>query len=173
MRKMSTRMLVEAGMMIALAQILSYLKVYEGPNGGSVTAGSMVPILFYAVRWGVRPGILAGVVYGILQFILGPMYSTHILCILLDYIIPFGLLGLAGLLKKSFAGVLAGVFIGILGRFISHVLSGVILWASYAGDTNPWIFSIGYNSSYLLPELIISLILVGILYKTLKNLPNN
>jgi thiamine transporter len=173
MKNFSTKMLVEAGIMIALAQILSYVKIFEAPYGGSVTAGSMVPILFYAIRWGVGPGILAGIVYGILQFVLGPKYSFHILSILLDYVVAFGLLGLAGLFRKDFKGVFLGVFFGILGRFASTVLSGVIIWASYAPETmNPWIYSIVYNGAYLIPELIISFVLVGILYRAFKSIPN-
>lgn len=173
MKNFSTKMLVEAGIMIALAQILSYVKIFEAPYGGSVTAGSMVPILFYAIRWGVGPGIFAGTVYGILQFVLGPKYSFHILSILLDYVIAFGLLGLAGLFRKDFKGVFLGVFFGILGRFASSVLSGVIIWASYAPETmNPWIYSMVYNGAYLIPELLISFVLVGILYKAFKSIPN-
>lgn len=173
MKKLTTKMIVEAGVMIALAQVLSYVKIFEAPYGGSVTAGSMVPILLFAIRWGVGPGMLAGVVYGTLQFILGPKYSFHILSILLDYIVAFGLLGLAGIFKNNFKKIFIGVFIGIFGRFASSVLSGVIVWSSYAPEgTNPWIYSITYNGAYLLPELIISCMLVGILYKALKSIPN-
>lgn len=173
MKQISTKMLVEAGIMIALAQILSYVKIFEAPYGGSVTAGSMVPILLFAIRWGVGPGILAGTVYGALQFILGPKYSFHILSIVLDYLAAFGLLGLAGLFRRNLKGVYAGTFLGILGRFISSVLSGVIIWASYAPEgTNPLVYSIVYNGAYLLPELLISFILVSILYKAFKSIPN-
>ncbi|MDF2591019.1 MAG: energy-coupled thiamine transporter ThiT, partial [Clostridia bacterium] len=111
MKRLSTRALVEAGVMIALAQVLSYVRIFEMPSGGSVTAGSMVPILFFAIRWGVGPGILAGSVYGILQFLLGPKYSMHILSILFDYIVAFGVLGLAGMFNKSLKGVILGVFV--------------------------------------------------------------
>ena len=75
MKNTNVRMLVEAGVMIALAQVLSYVVIYQMPQGGSVTAGSMVPILLFAVRWGTAQGLLAGAVYGILQFILGPKWS--------------------------------------------------------------------------------------------------
>lgn len=172
MKKLSTRALVEAGVMIAMAQILSYIKLFEAPFGGSITAGSMVPILFFAIRWGVGPGLLAGSAYGMLQFLLGPKYSLHILSILLDYVLAFGLLGLAGLSTKSLKGVYLGVFFGVFGRFVSSVLSGVILWASYAPATmNPLAYSIVYNGAYLLPELIISFVLVTLLYKAFKNIP--
>lgn len=173
MRKLSTRALVEAGIMIALAQVLSYVRIFEFPFGGSVTAGSMVPILFFAIRWGVGPGIFAGAVYGLLQFLLGPKYSMHILSILLDYVLAFGLLGLAGLFKKTTKGIFLGVFAGILGRFVSTVLSGVIIWASYAPENmNPWIYSIGYNGAYLLAELVISFVFVMLLHSAFKRLPN-
>jgi len=168
MKKFSTKMLAEAGIMIALAQILSYVKIYEAPYGGSITAGSMVPVILYALRWGTGPGLVAGTVYGMLQFILGAKYSFSILSILLDYLIAFGVLGLAGLFRKTFTGNIVGVFIAIFSRFIAHVLAGVTIWASYAPEgTNPWIYSIVYNGSYLLPECIISIIIIAILYKPL------
>ena len=167
--KMSTKMMVEAGVLIALAQILSYIKIYEAPFGGSVTAGSMVPILIFAIRWGMKPGLLAGAAYGVLQFFLGPKWSWHILSILLDYVLAFGLLGLAGMFRKNLVSVLGGVFLGIFGRFISSFLSGVILWASYAPEgMNPWFYSLVYQAQYLVPELIISWLLISFLYKPLR-----
>ncbi|HQI17394.1 MAG TPA: energy-coupled thiamine transporter ThiT, partial [Bacillota bacterium] len=97
MKRTSTQMLAEAGVMIAAAQILSYVKIFEAPYGGSVTAGSMIPIIVFSLRWGVRYGLLAGTAYGILQFLLGgAIYSYHIISILFDYVVAFGLLGLAG-----------------------------------------------------------------------------
>lgn len=167
--KGSTRMLVEAGVLIALAQILSYIKVYQAPFGGSVTAGSMVPILIFAIRWGVKPGLLAGAAYGLLQFFLGPKWSWHILSILLDYILAFGLLGLAGVFRSSLAGILRGVLLGILGRFISSFLSGVVLFGQYAPEgMNPWAYSFIYQVQYLLPELVISWLVISFLYKPLR-----
>jgi thiamine transporter len=173
MKKASTRMLTEAGLMIAAAQILSYVKIFEAPYGGSITAGSMIPIIVFSLRWGVKSGLLAGAVYGVLQFILGgAIYSYHIVSILFDYVVAFGLLGLAGLFRNSIKGVFMGTFLGVFGRFICHVISGVVVWASYAPpEMNPLIYSIVYNGAYLLPELIITLVIVGILYKPLiKNL---
>ena len=63
------RMLVEGAIMIAAAQVLSYLKLWRMPWGGSITL-AMLPIVLYAVRWGFGPGLLAGFVLGILQFTL-------------------------------------------------------------------------------------------------------
>ncbi|MDD4504096.1 MAG: energy-coupled thiamine transporter ThiT [Clostridiaceae bacterium] len=173
MKKTSTQMLTEAGIMIAAAQILSYVKIFEAPYGGSVTAGSMIPIIVFSLRWGVKSGLLAGTAYGILQFLLGgTIYSYHIVSILFDYVVAFGLLGLAGLFRSSIKGAFMGTFLGLLGRFTCHVIAGVVVWASYAPEgMNPLFYSIVYNGSYLLPELVITLVIVGILYKPLiKNL---
>lgn len=169
MKRTSTQMLTEAGVMIAAAQILSYVKMFEAPYGGSVTAGSMIPIIVFSLRWGVRYGLIAGTAYGILQFLLGgAIYSYHIISILFDYVVAFGLLGLAGLFSGSIKSAFIGTCLGLTGRFVCHVISGVIVWASYAPEgMNPLFYSIVYNGSYLLPELIITLVIVGILYKPL------
>ena len=169
MGKTRTRMLVEAGAMIALAQVLSYLVIFEGPFGGSVTAGSMIPIMIFAIRWGWKNGLLAGAVYGVLQFLLGPKWSFHPISLLFDYPLAFGPLGLAGLFKEDLKGVLAGVTLGLLGRFIAHVISGVLVFASYAPEgMHPLVYSLSYNASYLGPELLISLVIIGLLYRYLK-----
>lgn len=176
MKNTSTKMLTEAGLMIAAAQILSYVKIFEAPYGGSVTAGSMIPIIIFSLRWGVKSGLLAGTAYGVLQFLLGgTIYSYHIVSILFDYLVAFGLLGLAGLFRNSITGVFTGTFLGLLGRFVCHVISGVVVWASYAPEgMNPLVYSVLYNGSYLLPELVITLVIVGVLYKPLiKNVSRN
>ncbi len=163
-----TRMLVEAGLLIAVAQILSYIVVWHMPQGGSVTAGSMIPIILFAIRWGVGPGILAGAVYGILQFILGPKYSFHIISLLFDYPIAFAGLGLAGLNRKNYFTISVGIFLGILVRYLSHVISGAVVFYEYAGTQNPWVYSLVYNSSYLIPELVICVVVIGLIYGLLK-----
>lgn len=168
------KMLTEGGMMIALSLILSYIKIYTLPNGGSITAGSMIPLMIYALRWGVGPGIAVGATYGLLDFILKP-YFYHPLQFILDYPLAFGLLGLAGIgLSKDksngYAKLSIGICLGIIGRAISHTLSGVIFFYEYAGDQNPWIYSIGYNMTYLIPELIISLIVLIVLWKPIRSI---
>lgn len=169
MKKMSTITLVEAGIMIALAQILSYVKIYEHPYGGSVTLGSMIPIIIFAIRWGSKPGILVGLVYGFLQFALGTKFSYHPLGIFLDYIFAFGTLGLAGLFKKNIASIIGSISIAMFGRFIFHFLSGVILWYTYAPEgMNIYLYSLVYNGGYLLPELVISAVIICAIYKPLK-----
>ncbi len=170
--KWDIRVLVEGSMMIALSTVLSFIKIYKAPMGGSVTAASMVPIILFSIRHGMPKGILVGSIYGLLQFIVEP-YFYHPIQFLLDYIFAFGLLGLSGLVNlikvenKNIhnIGMILSIFIGILGRCISHVLSGVVFFSEYAGDLNPWIYSIQYNLYYLLPELLISIFLISIIWK--------
>ena len=95
---------------------------------------------------------------------------------LFDYPLAFGSLGLAGIAyvltknkgKSGYGSVLLGVSLAIMGRLIFHVLSGVVFFAEYAGDQNPWIYSIVYNATYLVPELIISLIVMIIVWKPIQ-----
>ncbi|ACL76465.1 energy-coupled thiamine transporter ThiT [Ruminiclostridium cellulolyticum] len=168
MEKMSTRMLVEAGVFIALAQILSFIK-YEMPYGGSVTLGSMVPIIIFAIRWGTKRGILIGLVHGFLQFALGTKFTYHPLGIFLDYIFAFGCLGLGGLFKKNIYSIIGSTAIALAGRFSFHFLSGVILWYIYAPKgMNIYLYSLIYNSQYMLPEFIITSVIIFTLYKPLR-----
>lgn len=168
------RILTEGGMMIALSVLLSQIRIYQAPSGGSITAGSMIPIIIFAIKWGTKPGLVVGSLYGILHFIFKP-YFFHWGQFLLDYPIPYALLGLAGIayitednrLNEYFRLILA-VSLGIFGRMLSHVLAGVIFFAEAAGTKNPLVYSIGYNMSYLLPELIISVIILIMIWKPLK-----
>jgi len=166
MKKINVRMLAEAGIMLALAQLLSYVKLWTAPMGGSVTLASMVPIIIFAIRWGFGKGILLGVIFGTLQFVLGPIWSFHPLSILFDYLIAFGCLGLAGLFRKSTPGMLIGTGLGIAGRFACHVISGVLVFASYAPEgQSPLIYSILYNGSYMVIELLVSVAVVLVMLK--------
>lgn len=174
-KRNKTLMLAEGGMMIALAALLSYVKIYQAPNGGSVTAGSMIPILLFSIRWGIFPGLAVGASYGMLDFILKP-YFVHPIQFLLDYPLAYGALGLAGVVyvmsrdktQIKFPILGLGVALAIFGRLLFHVFSGVVYFAEYAGDQNPWLYSIGYNASYLVPELFISILVLMIIWKPIQ-----
>ncbi len=177
-KKERVKFLAESGIMIALATILSMIKVYEAPFGGSVTAGSMIPIILIGIRWGTLPGVVAGVVYGILQAVLDP-YIVHPIQFLLDYPIAFGLLGLSGIYKSikninpknksiEYIGAIMGIFVAILGRFICHVLAGVVFFSENAGAIDSWLYSLGYNGGYLSLELAISIIIIVLLWKPIN-----
>lgn len=167
----TARDIAEAAIAIALAFILSMIKIYHLPAGGSVTAGSMIPILLLALRRGYKLGLVTAVLYGIAQLIEGP-YIVHPAQLVLDYPLAFGALGLAGFFafkgEKTVSDfyALLGVAVGIGGRFLCHFLSGVIFFSEYAPEgMNPWVYSALYNGSYLVPELIISAVLIYLLIK--------
>lgn len=167
--KWSVRMLTEAGVMLALAFVLGRIALFKMPQGGSITAGQMIPLIIFAIRYGAGPGIMVGAVYGILDMLFGGSIY-HPVQALLDYPVAYGCLGLVGFFSKPFlethniGAVIKGTFIGVFGRFICHVLTGVIFFGSYAPEgQNPWIYSILYNGSFLLVEFIITIVILVVL----------
>jgi len=158
----NTQVLAESIVCIALSAVLSMIKVYQLPFGGSITLGGMVPILWLALRRGPRIGIGAGLVFGLVIAVIEPFFFSPFQ-VLLDYPIAFGALGLAGFFKKY---PVAGVGVGIFGRFIAHFLSGVIFfWMCAPEGMHPMVYSAVYNGSYLLPELVVSAVIIYILAK--------
>ncbi|MCX8150691.1 MAG: energy-coupled thiamine transporter ThiT [Candidatus Bathyarchaeota archaeon] len=159
----STKILSEIAIFVALATALSFIVVYTLPQGGSITAGSMVPIIWLSLRRGTKIGFIGGFIHGTIQFAVLPYFIDPIQ-MLLDYQLAFGVLGVAGAFKKQ---PLLGSTIGITGRFILHFISGVAYWAPlYVPELNPYIYSAVYNGSYLLPELMISGLLIFLLQKS-------
>ncbi len=155
--------LAESAIFVALATALSLIVVYTLPQGGSITAASMVPILWLALRRGPKVGIVAGFLYGFIQLALLP-YVINPVQLLLDYPLAFGILGLAGLFQKY---PVAGVAVGISGRFVMHFIAGVVYWAPIeAPSLNPFVYSAVYNGSYLVPELVISGFVLYLLQKS-------
>jgi thiamine transporter len=148
---------------VALATALSFIIVYMLPQGGSITAASMVPILWLALRRGPKVGITAGVFYGVIQLIILP-YVIDPVQLLLDYPIAFGLLGLAGFFPNR---PVLGAAVGIIARFLMHFIAGVVYWAPViAPSLNPFAYSAVYNGSYLLPEFLISGFVLYLLQKS-------
>lgn len=175
MKNTKLKTLVEGAIMIALATVLSLIKIYKLPWGGSITLLSMLPIAVFSLRHGVYKGLGVSFVFALIQLFQGIVFDglfawglTPLMligCIMLDYILPFTSLGLAGIFKsKGLAGQLIGISISILLRLLCHFLSGVVIFASmgmlWEGfyTENSWIYSIIYNASYMLPELIFTLI---------------
>lgn len=160
MKNQNTKMLVEAGMMLALSIILGqFVKLFKMPMGGSVTLGSMVPLFIFAFRWGGKKGIMVGAIYGILDLLIGGFYSMHPVSIVLDYPLAYAMIGLAGFFRKTPLYSIGGIVIGVFGRFLCHVVSGVVFYASYAPEgQSPLLYSVLYNGSFLLPELLITML---------------
>ncbi len=164
-----TKILVEIAISVALACVFHFIRLWEMPQGGSVSL-AMVPILFISYRRGAKSGITAGAVYGLISIIFdGTIY--HPMSIFLDYLFAFGVLGIAGFFPTGVFGVILGSFAAVLGRFFFSLMSGVFLFASYAPEgQSPWIYSLIYNGSYMLPELLISVILLTVLYLSVPKL---
>ena len=160
-KKWSTRMLANAALCIALSFVLSYIRLYKLPQGGSITLASMLPLFLFAYAYGVGPGMLVGAAYGILQFI-QDAYFVHPSELLLDYPLAFAMLGLAGLASRFSDkwGLIPGIVLGTFGRFVCAFLSGVIFFGMYAPEgQSVLVYSAVYNGFYLIPEAIICIVL--------------
>ena len=169
MDQLKTRMLTEAGVAIAIAQVLSFITLFHMPQGGSIKAAALVPLMIYAYRWGGTRGILVGVVYGILHFILGFKSSVHYLSIILDYLVAYGVIGVCGYFKDSIFGLITGSIVGIALRWAVSVISGAVVFASYAPQgQNPWIYSMVYNASYMVPDGILNIVVLLFIYQGVK-----
>ncbi len=159
----TARVLAEIAIFTALSTALSLVIIYVMPQGGSITLASMVPIIWLALRRGPVVGLLTGTLYGFIQFMLLP-YAIDPVQVALDYPLAFAVLGLAGFFKKW---PVIGATVGITGRFVMHFIAGAIYWAPiYAPGVDPIIYSAVYNGSYLLPELVISGIVLYLLQKS-------
>jgi thiamine transporter len=174
MKKNFTKKLTQGSVLIALATVLSVLKLLNLPAGGSVTFCSMLPVLLIGYRFGMSFGLLSGFVYGIIQLLLGLdnfAYATSavavIAIIFLDYIVPFTVLGLGGIFKKGFKNQTTSLSLGMalvcVLRYICHTISGCTVWAGLAVPTKEaLLYSVSYNATYMLPELLIAI--VGTVY---------
>ena len=161
----TTRMIALGAICMALSTVLSMIRLYKLPQGGSITAVSMLPLILFSYAYGAGPGLTLGAIYGILQCVLDPQFYSFPQFVL-DYPVAFGVIGLAGLCGKmldSRVGLSLGTVIACVGRFIASVASGVIFFAEYAPEgMSPMVYSLGYNGSYMLPECIITVVVAVI-----------
>ncbi len=180
MTQTRTQRMVISGMMIAMATVLSFVKLFEAPMGGSVTLLSMLPLCLISIRYGAKWGIFSCEIHALLQILLdggalaksGISAVSFVGSIVFDYLLAFGVLGLAGMFclransaerepwsakvqvnngLRAFAGVLAAVAM----RFVCHTLSGCIFFSEWCWEGwNVLVYSICYNGAYMLPEMI-------------------
>lgn len=145
----TARMLANAALCLALAFVLSYIKLFDLPQGGAVTAASLLPIIAFAYGYGLAPGLVVGVAYGLLQMIQDPWIVTPVQAIL-DYPLAFACIALAAVARKlpDSWGWLAGMALAAVGRFVCHTFTGVAFFAEYAEGTglSPFVYSVSYNS---------------------------
>ena len=162
--------LVESGLLLALATVLSMVKVLDLPYGGSITAFSALPILLVGYRHGTARGLLTALCHALIQLILGAgtlSYATSaaaaVAIVLLDYILAFTVLGLGGIFRKRVSGqgaalVLAALVTGGM-RYILHVIAGCTVWAGLSIPTEAaLVYSLAYNATYMIPEVAVTAI---------------
>ena len=163
----STRSITFAAVCIAMSFALSYLKVVEMPQGGSITIASLLPLMVYSYMFGTKKGVFAGFIYGILQAF-QDTYILHPAQFLLDYPIAFGAIGLAGMfannkaLKYPQLRFALGAVVAGLGRFLMHFVSGIFAFGYFADIQPVWLYSLVYQAGYVLPDIAIA-IAVGVL----------
>lgn len=170
-----TQQLVASGVMIALASVLSLIKVWAMPLGGSVTLLSMLPIVMISLRYGIKWGFVTSLLYALVQIFvdLGGIMSWGITplvfvgCLVFDYLLAYGSLGIAGLFrKKGIKGIILGIVLAMLLRFLSHFISGSILFATWCPEGwNVYLYSVCYNGAYMLPELVFTLVAALLLFR--------
>lgn len=181
MKNTKVKILVEGAIMVALAFVLSCIKVFNLPWGGSITLMSMLPIVVFSVKHGVKKGLFVAFVYSLLQFGQGVVVdglfgwgltpAMLVSCIMFDYILAYTVIGFAGMFRaKDISGCIAGTVIAIVIRFAIHVTSGVVIWHSSGkiweafSTDNELLYSFLYNGTYMLPELVFTLIGTIILF---------
>lgn len=156
----TTQLITQIGIALALATILKVFRIYHFPQGGSITLGSMIPILLMAFLYGPEVGFLTGFLYGIITLILDP-YILQPVQVLFDYPLPFMALGIAGYFSShKLLGTAAAIFM----RFICHFISGILFFGSFAPKgMSPVIYSLSLNGSFMLIEGIICIVIIAAL----------
>ncbi len=180
MKKITTRKLVESALLIAVATVLSLVKI-DLPFGGGVTIVSMLPLILASHRWGWRWGVVTAFVYSLLQLILGldnVGYAANFVMavgiVLLDYILAYTVIGLSGVFGNTRRAVAIGIAVTFCLRFLCHLVTGAWIWGVWMPEefmnlpmTNPWVYSALYNGWYMLAELVITEIVAMLIYKPL------
>lgn len=181
MKNKKLLILVEGAIMIALATVLSYIRVYSLPWGGSITLLSMLPIVLFSIKRGLKYGLAVSFVFSLVQLLQGISDGLFgwgltsgmlVACILFDYILAFSVLGVAGAFRqKGLAGWISGIVLALVLRFGCHFTTGVVIWKSVGAlwdgfsTDNFWLYSLLYNGSYMLPEIIFTTIAAVLMLK--------
>jgi thiamine transporter len=185
--KVYAEVAILVGVAVVLDVIFGILSSGIFPWGGSISP-AMLPIFIIAYRRGVKTGLFSGFIFAIIQLLIagmissgviaaipesnyiGPTWLKLILVYLLDYIIPFTLLGIAGIFKNSLTKIkpfILGMLLASFIRYISHGISGVLIWGSYTSwfnetynaNVNPFIYSfVVYNLPYMLASTILCIL---------------
>lgn len=152
---MKTKKIVTTAMLLAIAVVLSLVKIINLPFGGSVTLASMVPIIIISYMYGVKWGVFSAFVYAVLQLLTGidtiaafflpgsskmHLWAALSVCFI-DYILAYTMLGLGGIfkgrLKKRASEICVGALFAVFLRYLMHIISGAIFFGTWA----EWFFS--------------------------------
>ena len=171
-KPIDTKCIALAGITVAMSFGLSYIKLFEMPQGGSVTLFSLLPIMIFSFIYGTKKGVFVCLIYGVLQAVQDP-WIIHPAQFLLDYPIAFASIGLTGAFSQNkklenfpqIAFLLGGILSGVV-RFVCHLISGVFAFEAYAKGLNPWIYSLGYNSFVFVDVAIV--LVVGVIVLSSK-----
>lgn len=159
-KKVTVKQLVFCAAAIALATVLSNIKLFHFPTGGSITLLSMLVISFPGYWFGLGVGLITGVAYGVLQLLIDP-YVLFPLQLIVDYILAFGAFGLSGLFSNAKSGLIKGYVAAVLGRFVFSSISGWIFFGEYAWEGwNPLAYSLAYNAIYIFAEAAVTIIIL-------------
>lgn len=175
----TTKKLTTSALLVALATVLMWVsKLIPAPwlQGGSVTIASMVPIIAVGIMFGTKWGLYSSLAYAILQMMFGfyppptQTFLNFVLVIFLDYIIAFGGLGLSGIIfnlsgRKAFSAGLSAFTVTLL-RYVCHIISGILIWGVYAEGQSVLTYSLVYNGTYMIPEIIISTVVTTLIFKS-------
>ena len=179
----TVRRLLESAILIAIGTILSELLKIDMPLGGGLTVCSMLPLVLVCHRWGTRWGLFTAFVYSLLQLLLGldnVQYATSAFMavgiVVVDYILPYTLIGLSAMFRKAAKSIQASLIWGIVVtfvlRFVCHFITGWWIWDALWPNEFGWaspLYSLLYNGAYMLPEIIITAVVAVLLTKTPLN----
>lgn len=177
MNKKHLRTLCECGVLIALAVVLSWIEIQLGPNGGSINF-TMLPILILAYRHGAVWGITSGMVFGFIKCLIGGGIGWGLPSVLLDYVLAYGAVGVAGFFKGKIWAVEFSSFLGCFARYIIHFISGITIYMITAPEevtwfgtvANPVLYSTLYNLVYMLPSSVVCIVMMAILRPALRRM---
>lgn len=159
-KKLSIQQLAFCAVAIALGTVLSNIKVFSFPTGGSITLLSMLVICLPGYWFGLGAGVLTGIAYGVLQMLVDP-YILFPAQLVVDYLLAFGALGLSGLFCKRKHGLIPGYILAVLGRYAFSVLSGWLFFGMYAWEGwNPLPYSLAYNAIYIFAEAAVTIVIL-------------
>lgn len=167
------RALCEAAIFVAIAVVLNMLRFRILPQGGSINL-VLIPLVILSIRWGVGAGLMSGFVFGVIKAIMGSAFAWGWQSLLLDYFVAYTIIGLAGFFRhRANRAVMACVVAGLAQYFVFW-LAGVLIWGEWMPEeflnmpmTNPGIYSLIYNGTYMIPNILISAVAIGLLAKPL------